>query len=148
MALYPLYYTGECIRSWDKAKKVHFQKLCVIWMIYFTFLILRDALYYFLAYFYILSVYDIVAVGSILFCYTSLGTTYMRTFVILPSLRELRRKIYPTVKKFLEILLTKVSDYIASKAVFNRLYDENSSIKVIDHRSSLPLPLPLPLPQS
>lgn len=125
IALYPCYYTGECIRSWDKTKKIYFQRLCVIWLVYFVVLIIRDILYYILSYFYFLSIYDIIAVTSVLISYNSIGTSYMRTFIILPCLREIRKRIYPTIKFWLDTIIKIISNLITLKTSFNILSNEN-----------------------
>lgn len=125
MALYPIYRTGECIRGWDKVKKIYFQRLCVSWMIFFTFLLVRDVFYYFLAYFYILTVYDLVALGTIVCSYTHNGATYIRTFIILPFLRELRKKTYPSIIYIYTYFSKIMRSYISQKISLEPLSDEN-----------------------
>lgn len=126
LALYPVYRTGECVRGWDKIKKIYFQRLCVNWIIFFAFLLIRDVFYYFLTYFYILTIYDLIALGVIACSYTNNGSIYVRTFLILPFLRELRKKVYPSINQFYTYLFNviKIRSYISQKISLEQIYDE------------------------
>jgi len=93
--LYPVYRTSECIRNWNKVKKIHFQNLCVLWYTFFFLTVFRDAFSWLMSYFYVLSIYDLVVLVCIISNYTPRTSYYFRSFVVLPLIREVRKWSYP-----------------------------------------------------
>lgn len=102
---YPVYRTSECIRKWNKVKKVHFQNLCVLWYTFFFVVVFRDAFSWLMSYLCILSLYDLFALLCIICNYTPKSSHYVRSFVVLPLLKEMRKWGNPLLLEVYNVFL-------------------------------------------
>lgn len=95
ISIYPLYKTGECIRSWNRVTKQHFQQWLIFWYVFWIVNVMRCILEVIWIINVVLPLYDGITALLLLGCYNIVIATHLRRLVILPAIREIKKYITP-----------------------------------------------------